>query len=81
MLNFCESANPKLPETGGFTSILLINRWLRFYIIYIEKHLNIWLLAEKCLILQRFFAPIGRKMTSKRLILWAFNGDFRKGAN
>ena len=37
-------------------------------IIYKENWLNVWLLRKLFVILQRFFAPIGPKMMSKRLI-------------
>ena len=38
------------------------------YIIYKNIWLNVWLLRKLFVILHRFFAPIGPKMTSKCLI-------------
>ena len=38
------------------------------HIIYKNKWLNVWLLGKLCVILHRFFAPKGPKMTPKCLI-------------
>ena len=50
-------------------------------IIYKEKCLYVWWLRKLFVILQRFFAPQGSKMPSKRLIAWAVKGSLARKAN
>ena len=60
------------PENHDFRRIVVKNSELARngtdYIIYKQIVRNIWPFQKLFVILHRFFAPIGRKMTSNRLI-------------
>ena len=60
------------PENHDFRRIVVKNSELARmgtdYIIYKQIVRNIWPFQKLFVILHRFFAPMGRKMTSNRLI-------------